>query len=130
VFKQALFALAAVTTLLVVDGHGQGGPISCVSGCNSFWTGYNWTTGTIAVDPYTCREGNTYWADIDETGECVAVDLDGPEPTAFFFSGCMCNAVCDACPAGQTCLYSCNTGVQGCTPITDQPRKECTGLNQ
>jgi hypothetical protein len=109
-------------------GSGQGATYECETGCYSIWTG--WPTGLkyTGADPYTCQEGDDWWGDVDETGDCVPVDQNGPDPDVFYYSCDTCYPWCNNCPGGDMCLQVCHTGTQACpTPLGSQDRYECTG---
>lgn len=100
----------------------------CETGCYSIWTGWNWQGGYIGAEPYTCREGDSYWADVDEGGHCVPVDENGPDPQVAYYNCDSCWPWCNNAPAGETGLHVCMTGTQACADYIDsQPRYECTG---
>lgn len=125
-----LVAVASICIGWACFVYGQGS-VECETGCNSFWQGREWTTGCQCIDPYTCFAGSTYWADIDEGGDCAPVDPEDPDvenPIAKLYR-CegVCAPVCTNCPPGEACLQYAYVN-QGSVYLTEFAREECTGI--
>lgn len=123
----ALSALIVLTLAgLVKKSHAI---VDCVNGCNSNWTGYiSLQDGTISIlyDPYTCKSGANWYADLNANGNCTPVALGPPKVTTWqcTVSYPVCNN--NSCPTGNYCLRYGSTGVMGCTDLGENDRTECS----